>query len=59
MENEGGEREILIIFSLLVFFRSMKIRPSDFVEAEGKIDLRNESYAWTPKSWSIDKLHKV
>ena len=44
------EREILIIFfSLCFFFRSMKIGPSDFVGAEGKIDLRDKSYAWTPK----------
>ena len=50
MENEEGEREILIIFSLLVSF---------FVGAEGKIDLRDESYAWTPKSWSFDKLREV
>ena len=27
--------------------------------AEGKVDIRDESYAWTPKSWSFDKLHEV
>ena len=60
MENEGGEREILILFfSLSFFFRSTKIGPLDFVGAEGKIDLRDESYAWTPKSWSFDKLREV
>ena len=60
MENEGGEREILIIFfSLSFFFRSTKIGPSDFVGAEEKIDLRDESYAWTPKIWSFNKLREV
>ena len=60
VENEGGERDILIIFfSLSFFFRSMKIGPSDFVRTEGKIDLRDESYAWTPKSLSFDKLCEV
>ena len=49
-----------IIISFLYFFlRSMKIGLSDFVGAEGKIDLRDESYAWTPKSWSLDKLYEV
>ena len=37
----------------------MKIGPLDFVGAEGKIDLRDETYAWTPKSWRFDKLRKV
>ena len=37
----------------------MKIGQSDFVGAEGKIDLRDESYTWTPKSWSLDKLREV
>ena len=35
------------------------MRPSKFVGAEGKIDLRDESYAWTPKSWSLDELCEV
>ena len=57
VENEGGEREILIIFSFLVFFfRFMKIGSSDFIGDEGKINLRDESYVWTPKSWSFDKF---
>ena len=30
-----------------------------FVGAEGKVDLRDESYAWTPKSWSFDNLREV
>ena len=37
----------------------MKIGSSDFIGAEGKIDLRDESYAWTPKSWSLDKLREI
>ena len=37
----------------------MKIRPQVFVGAEGKVDLRDESYAWTSKSWSFVKLHKI
>ena len=37
----------------------MKIGPSDFVRTEGKIDLRDESYVRTPKSWSFDKLCEV
>ena len=54
------ERELfLFFFSLRFFFRSTKIGPQVFVGAEGKVDLRDESYAWTPKSWSFDKLHEV
>ena len=30
-----------------------------FVGAEGKVDLHDQSYAWTPKSWSFEKLHEV
>ena len=37
----------------------MKIGPQVFVGTEGKVDLRDESYAWTPKSWSFDKLREV
>ena len=37
----------------------MKIGPQVFVRTEGKVDLRNESYEWTPKSWSFDKLREV
>ena len=37
----------------------MKIGPQVFVGTEGKVDLRNENYAWAPKSWSFVKLHKV
>ena len=37
----------------------MEIGPWVFVGVEGKIDLRDESYAWTPKSWSSIKLHEV
>ena len=41
------------------FFRSTKIGPQVFVGTEGKVDLRDESYAWIPKSWSFDKLREV
>ena len=55
-----GEREYFLFFSSLLFFlRSMKIRPQVFVGTEGKVDLRDESYVWTPKSWSFVKLHEV
>ena len=37
----------------------MKIGPQVFVGAEGKVDLCDKSYAWTPKSWSFDKLREV
>ena len=37
----------------------MKIGSQVFVRDEGKVDLRNESYAWTPKSWIFVKLHEV
>ena len=35
----------LFYFILFYFFGSMKIGPQVFVGAEGKIDLRDESYA--------------
>ena len=55
------EREnIFFIFSSLRFFLiSTKIGPQVFIRTEGKVDLRDESYAWTPKSWSFVKLHEV
>ena len=57
---ERGRRYfIFIFFSLSFFLRSMKIGPQVFVGTEGKVDLRDESYAWTPKSWSFDKLREV
>ena len=37
----------------------MKIGSQVFVGTEGKVYLRDESYARTPKSWSFDKLHEV
>ena len=49
----------LILFSLRFFLRSTKIGPQVFVGTEGKVDLRDESYAWAPKSWSFVKLHEV
>ena len=44
-EREVREKIILIFFSLRFFLRSMKIGSQVFVGAEGKVDLRNESYA--------------
>ena len=43
-------RGFYFFISLRFFFRSTKIGPQVFVETEGKVDLRDESYAWTPKS---------
>ena len=56
-----GERDFLFFYfsSLRFFLRSMKIGPQVFVGTEGKVDLRDESYAWIPKSWSFDKLREV
>ena len=53
------ERYFYFYFSLRFFLRFTKIRPQVFVGTEGKVDLRDESYAWTPKSWSFDKLREV
>ena len=60
-EGERWEERILFLFfsSLHFFLRSMKIGQQVFVETEGKVYLRDESYAWTPKSWSFIKLHEV
>ena len=60
----GRERESVRgfnfnFFSLRFFLRSMKIEPQVFVGTKGKVDLCDESYAWTPKSWSFVKLHEV
>ena len=46
-------------FSLCFFLRSKKIESQVFVGTEGKVDLRDERYAWTPNSWSFVKLHEV
>ena len=55
-----GENLFLIFFfSSFFFFRSTKIGPQVFVGIEGKVDLREESYVWTPKSWSFVKLYVV
>ena len=60
MREERGRRYfILYFFSLSFFLRSTKIGPQVFVGTEGKVDLRDESYAWTPKSLSFDKLREV
>ena len=37
----------------------MKMGSQVFVETEGKVYLRDERYAWAPKSWSFVKLHEV
>ena len=59
-QSKRGERILILIFySLRFFLRSTKIGPQVFVGIEGKVDLRDESYAWTPKSWSFVKLHEV
>ena len=59
--EEGGDERIFFIFFSFscLFLRSTKIGPQVFVETAGKVDLRDESYAWTPKSWSFDKLREV
>ena len=55
------ERENFNFFYFFIrfFLRSTKIGPQVFFGAEGKVDLRDESYAWTPKSWSFVKLQEV
>ena len=52
-------REFFYLFFSCFFLRSTKIGLQVFIGTEGKVDLRDESYAWTPKSWSFDKLRKV
>ena len=52
-------REGFFFFPLCFFLRSTKIGPQVFVGTKGKIDLRDESYVWTPKSWSFVKLHAI
>ena len=61
MERGSMEREALrgFFFFFYFFLRSMKIGPQVFVGTEDKVDLCNESYTWTPKSWSFVKLHEV
>ena len=54
-----GENLFLIFFSLCFFLKSTKIRRQVSVGTEGKVDLCDKSYAWTPKSWSFVKLHEV
>ena len=55
----GRERKYFIFFSLSFFLRSTKIGLQVFVGTEGKVDLRDESYVWTQKSGSFDKLREV
>ena len=54
-----GDFYFFIICSLCFFLRYMKIGPHVFVGTEDKVNLRDESYTWTPKSWSFDKLREV
>ena len=51
-EERALESEDLFYFflSLRFFLISTKIGPQVFVGTEGKVDLLDESYAWTPKS---------
>ena len=63
-EKEGVRiEEIFLVFfiisSLCFFLKSTKIGSQVFIGTEGKVDLRDKSYAWTPKSWSFDKLREV
>ena len=58
--REERERIYFNFFLYFCFFlRSTKIGPQVFVGTEGKVDLHDESYVWTPKSWSFDKLREV
>ena len=54
--REGENNFFYFFFSS---FLSQIYEKRTFVGTEGKVDLRNESYAWTPKSWSFVKLHEV
>ena len=58
LEEEDGRENIFFIY-FCFFFRSMKIGSQVFIGTEDKVDLRNESYVWTPKSWSFVKLNEV
>ena len=54
-------------FEILIFkervsdfsLRSRAIGPSDFFGPRRKVVLRGEGNAWTPVSWSFDKLREV
>ena len=55
MENEGGERDFNYFCSFLVSF-------SDLRKSDSRISSGLKAkliYAWTPKSWSLDKLREV
>ena len=55
------QREFLFLIFLL-FASFLDLRKSDHRFSsglKGKVDLCDESYAWTPKSWSFVKLHEV
>ena len=67
INQKGGEgigrkmmgESFFFFSSLRFFFRYTKIGLQVFIGTEGKVDLCDESYAWTPKSWSFVKLHEV
>ena len=54
-EIEEGEKIKVFHFSL----RSTELGSMVFIGAKDKVHLRNESYAWAPKSWNFVKLHEV
>ena len=58
-ERESKRKFFIFYFSLRFFLKFTKIGQQVFVETEGNIDPCDESYAWTPKSWSFVKLHEV
>ena len=49
-ESVLRENFIFIFSSIRFFLRSTEIGPQVFIGTEGKVDLHDESYAWTPKS---------
>ena len=59
MERERLRDIFIFYFYFCFFLRFMKIRLQVFVGTEGKVDLCDESYAWTPKSGSFEKLREV
>ena len=54
-EREKKRKKVVFRFSL----RSTEIGLSVFVEPRGKVHLRNESYAWVPKSVGFVELQEV
>ena len=58
-EREGVGDFLFYYFFFLFLFQIYENRIQVFIGTEGKVDLRGESYAWTPKSWSFVKLHEI